>query len=144
MEIYHGSYTIIEHPKLMDRRFTKDFGNGFYCTILRHQSERWAGRYDTPIIDIYEYKENLSLKIKKFENMTDEWLDFVVDCRLGKPHDYDIVMGAMATVLCIMRTPVINTHLIRQARCYDVIMLCLNVAPNTIRQQSLLRAKVDR
>lgn len=53
MEIYHGSYTIIEHPKLMDRRFTKDFGNGFYCTILRHQAERWAGRYNTSIIDIY-------------------------------------------------------------------------------------------
>ena len=96
MEIYHGSYTIIEHPKLMDGSFTKDFGNGFYCTILRHQAERWAGRYDTPIIDIYEYKENPSLKIKKFESMTDEWLDFIVDCRLGKPHDYDIVMGAMA------------------------------------------------
>lgn len=96
MEIYHGSYTIIEQPKLMDGRFTKDFGNGFYCTVLRHQAARWAGRYDTPIVDIYEYQENPSLKIKKFETMTDEWLDFVVACRLGKQHDYDIVTGAMA------------------------------------------------
>lgn len=96
MEIYHGSYTIIEQPELQDGRFTKDFGNGLYCTALKHQAERWAGRYDTPIIDIYEYEENPSLNIKKFETMTDEWLDFVVDCRLGKLHDYDIVMGAMA------------------------------------------------
>jgi len=28
--------------------------------------------------------------------MTDEWLDFVVACRNGQPHDYDIVIGAMA------------------------------------------------
>ena len=28
--------------------------------------------------------------------MTDEWLDFIIDCRSGKPHQYDIVIGAMA------------------------------------------------
>ena len=28
--------------------------------------------------------------------MSDEWLDFVVASREGKPHDYDIVIGAMA------------------------------------------------
>ena len=28
--------------------------------------------------------------------MTEEWLDFIIDCRLGKKHDYDIVIGAMA------------------------------------------------
>ena len=28
--------------------------------------------------------------------MTDEWLDFVVDCRQGVTHQYDIVEGPMA------------------------------------------------
>lgn len=28
--------------------------------------------------------------------MTEEWLDFVVDCRRGKSHQYDIVEGPMA------------------------------------------------
>lgn len=28
--------------------------------------------------------------------MTDEWLDFIIACRSGQPHDYDIVIGAMA------------------------------------------------
>ena len=28
--------------------------------------------------------------------MTAEWLDFVVDCRRGIEHDYDIVVGPMA------------------------------------------------
>ncbi len=28
--------------------------------------------------------------------MTDQWLDFVVDCRRGVEHSYDIVEGPMA------------------------------------------------
>ena len=28
--------------------------------------------------------------------MSEEWLDFIVDCRMGKSHDYDIVEGPMA------------------------------------------------
>ena len=28
--------------------------------------------------------------------MTEEWLDFIIDCRAGKKHNYDIVIGAMA------------------------------------------------
>jgi len=28
--------------------------------------------------------------------MTEEWLDFIISCRNGQSHDYDIVIGAMA------------------------------------------------
>lgn len=28
--------------------------------------------------------------------MTEEWLDFIIKSRLGKKHEYDIVIGAMA------------------------------------------------
>ncbi len=28
--------------------------------------------------------------------MTEEWLDFIVSCRIGTPHNYDIVEGPMA------------------------------------------------
>lgn len=37
-----------------------------------------------------------NLKIKEFKEMTEEWFDFIVSCRSGKNHDYDIVIGAMA------------------------------------------------
>lgn len=96
MEIYHGSYITRAEPKLIDGRFTKDFGNGFYCTEIKKQAVRWAQRYDTPIVNIYEYTENNTLNTKKFDNMTDEWLDFIVNCRNGVSHNYDIVTGAMA------------------------------------------------
>lgn len=37
-----------------------------------------------------------NLKILEFKEMTEKWLDFIIDSRHGKVHDYDIVIGAMA------------------------------------------------
>ena len=96
MEIYHGSYTSVQTPEIIKGKFTKDFGEGFYCTELKRQAEKWAKRYDTPVVSIYEYNPLEELNILCFDDMTDEWLDFIVACRSGKPHDYDIVIGAMA------------------------------------------------
>lgn len=48
------------------------------------------------VVNIYGYNDGHSLNILKFEEMTDEWLDFIVDCRRGIKHDYDIVEGPMA------------------------------------------------
>ena len=30
--------------------------------------------------------------------MTDDWLDFIIACRSGQPHDYDIVIGTHALI----------------------------------------------
>lgn len=94
--IYHGSYCEVQEPEIREGKYTKDFGVGFYCTILEEQAIKWAKKYDTPIINKYEYEENKELKIKEFTVMTEEWLDFIIDSRNGIKHDYDIVIGAMA------------------------------------------------
>ena len=94
--IYHGSYTEVTEPKIIKGEFTKDFGDGFYCTLFERQAIRWANKYDTPVLSLYEYIPNDTLKVLDFKEMTDQWLDFIADCRAGKPHDYDIVIGAMA------------------------------------------------
>lgn len=96
MELFHGSYLTIKEPKIIQGRYTKDFGSGFYCTQLLQQAERWAGKYDSPHVNIYDYALVDGLKVLEFQEMTDEWLDFVVSCRNGLPHSYDIVIGAMA------------------------------------------------
>ena len=96
MELYHGSYTNIEKPRVQKGQYTKDFGTGFYCTNMKQQAERWAGRFDTPYVNVYEYTAKDGLQILEFKELTDEWLDFVVACRNGQPHNYDIVIGAMA------------------------------------------------
>ena len=94
--IYHGSYCEVKQPKIIEGRYTKDFGTGFYCTILEEQAEKWARKYETPMINKYEYNENPKLSIKDFTVMTEEWLDFIINSRSGKKHKYDIVIGAMA------------------------------------------------
>ena len=96
MTVYHGGYTPVETPEIRIGRNTKDFGIGFYCTIIKEQAQRWARRYDTKIVSIYDVRLNQDLNIKESREMTDEWLDFIISCRSGKVHDYDIVIGAMA------------------------------------------------
>ena len=96
MTVYHGSYTTVEKPKIIMRKNTKDFGIGFYCTIIREQAERWAKRYNRGMVNTYNVRIDTNLKILEFKEMTEEWLDFIIDCRHGSPHDYDIVIGAMA------------------------------------------------
>lgn len=96
MTVYHGSFITVEKPKIISGRNTKDFGPGFYCTVIREQAERWAKRYDKSILNIYTVRMDTGLAILEFKEMTDEWLDFIIDCRHGKTHNYDIVIGAMA------------------------------------------------
>lgn len=96
MTVYHGSYITVEKPEIINGRNTKDFGIGFYCTIIREQAERWAKRYDKGMVNTYTVRMDTSLKILEFKEMTEEWLDFIIDCRHGRPHHYDIVIGAMA------------------------------------------------
>lgn len=96
MTVYHGTYCKIITPIIIEGKYTKDFGTGFYCTILKEQAEKWAKRYNTPIVCTYQYTPNPSLKILEFKELTEEWLDFIVSCRRGEKHSYDIVIGAMA------------------------------------------------
>ena len=97
MTLYHGSKDIVEYPEIRKARFNKDFYFGFYCTNIEKQAERWATRYgEKGYINRYEYTENTELKILRFEKMTEEWLDFIISCRSGQAHQYDIVEGPMA------------------------------------------------
>ena len=56
--IYQGSYSQVKNLSIIQKKYTKDFGEGFYCTILREQAEKWARKYDTSFITIYKYHEN--------------------------------------------------------------------------------------
>lgn len=96
MTVYHGSYTAVEYPEIRQSRNTKDFGPGFYCTVIREQAERRAKRYDTPTLNTYTVRMDTTLNMLEFREMTEEWLDFIIACRHGEPHHHDIVIGSMA------------------------------------------------
>lgn len=95
--VYHGSNVEVSVPRILQNGFYKDFGYGFYCTSYEKQAKRWAmTRKGESILNRYEYRLHPDLKVLSFVEMTDEWLDFVVDCRRDIEHDYDIVEGPMA------------------------------------------------
>ena len=97
MILYHGSREVVKPPEIRILRYSKDFYFGFYCTLMREQAKRWAVRFSGKgIVNEYEYVQGISLKMLNFPEMTEEWLDFIIDCRRGKSHDYDIVEGPMA------------------------------------------------
>ena len=97
MELFHGSNVVVDQPKIITDGYYKDFGYGFYCTNLEIQAKRWAlVKQHGHVVNVYDYLENKSLNIRVFDEMTDEWLDFVVACRQGIKHDYDKVEGPIA------------------------------------------------
>lgn len=97
MTIFHGSSSIVKEPKIIVNGYYKDFGYGFYCTNMEKQARRWAlSKKRDHIVNRYDYNEVSGLNIRRFEEMTEEWLKFVVSCRRGEEHEFDIVEGPMA------------------------------------------------
>lgn len=95
--LYHGSDEIVEFPEIRKSKYVKNFSWGFYCTNNYDQAFRWAKKNrNKGIVNIYSFQPSENLKVKRFKEMTDEWLDFIAQCRLGAVHDYDIVEGPMA------------------------------------------------
>lgn len=103
MILYHGSYVEVVKPDLVHSRSNVDFGCGFYVTPLREQAVKWCGKFKRRgregIISSYVYdvcREN-ELKILKFDSYSEEWLDFILNCRREKDTtDYDLIVGGVA------------------------------------------------
>jgi hypothetical protein len=107
--VYHGSYAKIDDIDLSFCHIGRDFGRGFYVTNIRSQAECWAirkGKWRNTqgvITEFGLHKELikiLKLRVLRFKDCTEEWLNFVVanrDNKLDKQaHDYDIVEGPVA------------------------------------------------
>ena len=103
MILYHGSSLEIAKPDLVHSRPNVDFGRGFYVTLLYEQAAKWCGKFKRRgkdgIISKYMYDESRETELKtlKFDSYSEEWLDFILDCRTGKDStDYDLFVGGVA------------------------------------------------
>ena len=74
MTVYHGGYQAVEKTEIRKGRNTKDFGTGFYCTIIKEQAQRWARRYDTKVVSVYDVRLKSNLKIKELINIFQKFL----------------------------------------------------------------------
>ncbi len=103
MMLYHGSYMEIRKPDVVHSRNYLDFGRGFYTTPLYEQAVRWCEKFKRRgrkgIVSCYQFDEKAyhELRVLTFDGYSDEWLDFIMNCRRGNDStDYDIVAGGIA------------------------------------------------
>ncbi len=103
MILYHGSYLEIAEPDLTHSRPNVDFGRGFYVTPMYAQALKWCGKFKRRgrdgIISRYVFDEGREAELKtlKFDSYSEDWLDFILNCRRGKDTtDYDLVAGGVA------------------------------------------------
>jgi hypothetical protein len=107
MKLYHGSNILIDKIDLSKSKPNKDFGRGFYLSDNEEQALEMA-KFKTltlggePLISIFEFDENIitnnTLKVKVFQDYSEEWADFVFANREGLDNveKYDIVYGPIA------------------------------------------------
>ena len=103
MILYHGSYLEISKPDLKHSRDNVDFGRGFYTTPIYEQAEKWCGKFKRRgkegVISRYLFDEEIlqNLKVIRFDSYSEEWLEFILNCRRGDDTtDYDVVIGGVA------------------------------------------------
>lgn len=104
--VYHGSTIKVQHPICMYGRRNLDFGQGFYVTNLRKQAVEWAclvasKRMTVPVLNRYLLCHDeiiAKARCKIFKAYDLEWLEFIVDSRLGNnpSKDYDYIEGGIA------------------------------------------------
>ena len=100
----HGTCSEFEKINLNKSHNRRDFGKGFYTTILQSQSKEWAYRLSLreKRNDYYVYEflfeEVPSLKVKRFDRLNEEWLEFIKENRVKGDiqHPYDVVIGPVA------------------------------------------------
>ena len=104
MNLFHGSYLTVEAPDVSFSRDNVDFGKGFYTTPIWEQAISWASRFKRKrgqsVVSVYEIDiEELykNMKVLTFGTYSEDWLDFIIECRRGKnPGGYDVVAGGVA------------------------------------------------
>ena len=91
MKLYHGTNLDIKDIDLSKCRPYKDFGQGFYLTVLKDQAMKMAMRVariygGSPVVNVYEIDDGFlktdDLNIMDFgKNPTEKWAVFVMNNR---------------------------------------------------------------
>ncbi len=132
--VYHGSCFYFDEIDLTKSHNRRDFGKGFYTTLLKKQAENWADKQSLRLgkekyyVNEYIFEEDLSLNVKRFDTLNEEWLEFVKDNRNkgGLQHNYDVVIGPVAddntmeTVQLYISNTINSIEAVERLRHFDV------------------------
>jgi len=110
MQVFHGSNVKIDKIDLTKAEYFKDFGRGFYVTPIKKHAEEWAAektkrvKKGEPFVTEFNYYESYpeyaKLSVKRFDNLSEEWIKFIIMNRaidvVHPAHTFDIVEGPIA------------------------------------------------
>ncbi|WP_455616302.1 DUF3990 domain-containing protein [Eisenbergiella sp.] len=104
LTVFHVTTKRFEQIDLNKSHNRRDFGVGFYTTILENQAREWAYRLSLRekskgyYVYQYSFEEGELLNIKRFDGLNKEWLEFIRKNRSigGLQHNYDVVIGPVA------------------------------------------------
>lgn len=102
--VYHGTNALFDKVDLGKSNNRRDFGKGFYCTVLYEQAREWAKRLymrkfeGQAYVYSYVFHQSDTLRIKRFPALNKEWLEFIKKNRSQGEvqHSYDVVIGPVA------------------------------------------------
>lgn len=102
--LFHGTVADFDEVVLGKSHNRRDFGTGFYTTLLEQQAKEWGYRLSLRerVKQYYVYqfvfRESDALQILRFDTLNKEWLEFIKENRSkgGVRHKYDVVIGPMA------------------------------------------------
>ena len=85
--LYHGTAADFEQISLRKSHNRRDFGIGFYTTILEKQAKEWGYRLSLRekkkqyYVYQYIFRESDNLRVKRFNALDKEWLEFIKENR---------------------------------------------------------------
>nr|WP_279137567.1 DUF3990 domain-containing protein [Faecalicoccus pleomorphus] len=93
----------VENPDLSHSSLTVDFGRVFYVALYYEQAIKWRGKFKRRgkdgFVTRYTFNEesSLQLNIYRYDSYSEEWLDFILNCRRRQDNsDYDLMVGGAA------------------------------------------------
>ena len=157
MRLYHGSLEIVSSPEIRTSNRTLDYGMGFYTTTSMSQAEMWVksrmknSKCSKGFINIYEFDDSDIdiLKVLRFEEPSEEWVDFVMRNRTQKGfvHNFDIVYGPVANdrvyaAFALYEGGLLNKQmLIAELKAYKLIDQLLFHTAKSLKSLTFIEAK---
>lgn len=104
LTLYHGAVADFDKIDLAESKNRRDFGKGFYTTVLEKQATEWAYRKSLRekerkyFVYRYLFAKDETISIKYFDALNKEWLEFIKQNRSkgGIQHGFDVVIGPVA------------------------------------------------
>jgi len=122
MILYHGSNMEIKKIDLGKCRPFKDFGRGFYTTLIREQARIMAERttrifkIGTPCITKFSFDDNIlkdsRFNVKNFFKPDDNWARFIINNRNHNFKDFSNFENNMDCKYDIVTGPVANDDIV--------------------------------